>query len=169
MFPFLNGQREIRITRLQLLIQAPDHATIGEYIRVKCQKTRHRHRSIDNGYDDEDEIIEFDCVLASKYPGLYLGALDIQFKVPSMSLVHQNRDEFGRFSFPSEMCVEEVREAYILVKYEYIDGRKGGPGHKSWVMREQEDMTSQKRRRYDHWDDDMGGLDGEEVRMSPDL
>jgi hypothetical protein len=161
LFPFLNGHREIQIVRQQLLIQSPEYARTGEYIRVKYHKARHPHQ---NGFD-EDEIVEFDCVLAAKYPGLYHGALDLNFKVPSMS--SGGRDEFGYFSFPSELCVDEVREAYILVQYEYSGGRKGD-GHKNWAMREQEDIGS-KRRRYDHWDDGMGGLDGEEVRMAPDL
>jgi hypothetical protein len=44
MFPFLVGRREISIVRVQLLIQAPEDASIGEYIHVKYHHAKRSYR-----------------------------------------------------------------------------------------------------------------------------
>ncbi|PMD58002.1 uncharacterized protein K444DRAFT_664882 [Hyaloscypha bicolor E] len=101
MFPFLNGQREICIVRVQVLIRAPEHAGVGEYMRVL-----YRHSEIHPriGYKrDAEQHVEFDCVMQKEYPGLYRGMLDLKFNVPRMSLGYQREGQFGSFVFPKDV------------------------------------------------------------------
>jgi hypothetical protein len=181
MFPFLNGHREISIVRIQLLFRAPNHASVGEYIRLKYHKTKGHHHSAHHGHGNGHDIVEFDCVLAREYPGLYHGILNIKFKVPRMSVGYQREEEFGVISFPPELCDRgDIEEAYALVKYEYSGTREQDSGtreqdsgrHKDWIVRKPEAWSTPRRKKtleYDYTSEGMGGLDGEEVMYSTDL
>lgn len=175
MFPFLNGQREISIVRIQLLIRAPSHAEVGEYIHVQYRPNTHpSDLHYHHGYKDAaDQAVEFNCILARKYPGLYHGMLDIRFKVPRMSLGYQSEREFGSFVFPHDICEREDIEAYLLVKYEYSDGitkgRGAGDGGE-WTGGKASEGSRGKKRNLRHglWGEGMGGLDGQEAEASVD-
>ncbi|KAF4621569.1 hypothetical protein G7Y89_g14518 [Cudoniella acicularis] len=161
MFPFLNGHREISIVRIQLLIRAPSDAEIGDYIHVQYRASN-------------APALEFDCILASQYPGLYQGILDISFKVPRSSIGNPEGRDFGVFVFPHH---GDFEEAYALVQYEYSDSAAKGKG--ATRTREYSARTSKKdgnRNRHwrrplgrEQWNDGIGGLDGEEVEASVDL
>ena len=175
MFPLLNGGREICIVGLQVLIRAPKQVGVGEYLRVL-----YRHSEIHSevhsrvGYQrDEEQNVEFDCVVQREYPGLYRGVLDLKFKVPRVSVGYQREGQFGSFVFPKEVGEwGGVEDVYLLVKYEYsgevgkrkevgstlVRGKNGG----EWGR-------EKKRVGGGLWGGGRGGLDGEEVDANVDL
>lgn len=141
---------------------------------MKYHKAKGHHHGAHHGYSNGHDIVEFDCVLARKYPRLYHGTLDIKFKVPRMSVGYQREEEFGFISFPPELCDrEDIEEAYALVKYEYSGTREQDSGrHKDWIVQKPEAWSTPRRKKtleYDYTSEGMGGLDGEEVMYSTDL
>ena len=180
MFPFLNGHREISIVQIQLLIRAPSHAEVGEHIHAQYQhsKTHTSGLHYQSGYKEAaaNQAVEFDCVLARKYPGLYHGVLDSKFNVPRMSIGYQKDREFGAFVFSHDDCERgDIEEAYMLVKYEYSDSVTKGAGEagsKEWIVRKLKEGNENRRKRnlgLELWNERIGGLDGEEVEANIDL
>jgi len=108
MFPFLPGKKELLIDSLEIFFKAPEaepikHHTL-EFILHEINKCRN---------DDwvDDELMDIVCTVGSDYPGLYHGAIDINWG----PLDFEKDQDLGTFKFPKS--VGYVSKAFIIVKY----------------------------------------------------
>ncbi|HEX7835950.1 MAG TPA: hypothetical protein VF469_00735 [Kofleriaceae bacterium] len=107
MFRFLPGHRDVSITRLEVLFEAPDADPWRHHKVELCAGHRRgcKHESRDN-------MREFECVASAEWPGFYHGVLDLSVG----PLSWRERDLVGALRFhPSHGT---IRQLYIVCFYE---------------------------------------------------
>ncbi len=134
MFMFLPGHRDVSITRLEVLFEAPD-AEPGEHREVELV-IGHRHGC---KHAEREHVREFQCVASAEWPGRYRGVID--FHVGPLSW--RELELVGSLRFhPSHGT---IRDLYVVCSYETSErprawadlpvrrlrlGHSADPGHK---------------------------------------
>lgn len=106
MFPFLPGDREVGVQRLELWIAAKG-ASPSTHREVEFTSAHERGCAC----SEEDER-EFQCVGGEAWPGFYHGAVDVNVA----TLRGSELRHLGTFEF--EERVEDVTRAFLVVHYE---------------------------------------------------
>ncbi len=107
MFMFLPGHRDVTITRLEVLFDAPD-AEPGRHQKVEFV-SGHRHGCKHKGHDTVREI---ECVASAEWPGHYRGLLDLHVG----PLSGHEHDLVGALRF--HPAHGPVHDLYIVCDYE---------------------------------------------------
>ena len=108
MFPFLTGQREVRINRVDLFFEATG-AEPSAHQLVEFLAPRDGHTI---GELNRCDIREIDCVASAEWPGLYHGVLDIDLGPVSGS----SERALGLFRFAA--CPADVSRAFLFCHYQ---------------------------------------------------
>ncbi len=121
MFPFLTGQREVRVNRIDLFFEATGaersaHRLVEFFAPVDGHTT---------GKLDRCDIREIDCVASAEWPGLYHGVLDVELGPVSGSREH----DMGLFCFAT--CPGDVSRAFVLCHYETRESADAAAQHRS--------------------------------------
>ncbi|MET0453846.1 MAG: neuraminidase-like domain-containing protein [Mycobacterium sp.] len=103
MFPFLTGQREIRINRIELLFEAAG-AVPSAHQLVEFVDTR--------GEPDCGGIREIRCVASAEWPGLYHGVVDVDLGPLGGGIER----ELALFRFAG--CPSDVTRAFVFCHYQ---------------------------------------------------
>jgi len=134
MFMFLPGHRDVSITRLEVLFEAPD-AEPGEHREVELV-IGHRHGC---KHAEREHVREFQCVASAEWPGRYRGVVDLHVG----PLSWRELECVGSLRFhPSHGT---IRDLYVVCSYETSErprawadlpvrrlrhGHSADPGHK---------------------------------------
>jgi hypothetical protein len=112
MFLFLPGHRDVSITRLEVLFDAPD-AEPGRHQKVEFI-AGHRHGCTRRGHN---EVREIACVASAEWPGYYRGVLDVHIG----PLSEHEHDIAGALRFHTSRG--PVHDIYIVCNYEASESR----------------------------------------------
>ena len=160
MFPFLTGNCELRVTRLDLFIDT-GHATVREHILID-------YFSHDHVFASDcvcDTMKPVNCIATQDWPGVFHGVLRCNFS-PIGGDGHQ---EFGRFRFPVDL--RNIQDVYLLCRYEvfvkslphYEHHEKGWGRDYQHIHGEHGPGWEHHHREYDHthhWPHHQPGLGG---------
>jgi hypothetical protein len=111
MFPFLPGCRELSITRLVILFEAPGAVPSAHHM-VQFLTSRGTVPSGEERWQCEEQSI--DCIASAKWPCLYHGVLDVRVG----PLTASGPLELGTLRFPTE--VGEVARVFLFCGYEAL-------------------------------------------------
>ena len=107
MFMFLPGHRDVTITRIEVLFEAPD-AEPGEQRDVDFVFGHRRGCK----HADREQVVEIECVASAEWPGRYRGVLDVRVG----PLSWREHDLVGALRFhPSHGT---IRDLYVACSYE---------------------------------------------------
>jgi hypothetical protein len=107
MFMFLPGRRDVSITRMEFLFEAPD-AEPGRPFQVELV-TGHRRWCKHQGHSEERDVT---CIASTEWPGRYRGAVDVHVGPLSWG----ERDLIASLRFPASHGT--VRDLYVVCTYE---------------------------------------------------
>jgi len=124
MFPFLTGNREIRITDIDLFIET-DIAEVRHHLPIKYFTQDHIFTP--NEEDCSCETMKtMDCIVTPDWPGLYHGTMhckwgkileDGQPKYKFSPIGGDRIHQFGRFRFPRDT---KITGLWMLCRYEVV-------------------------------------------------
>ncbi len=108
MFPYLVGNRDLRINRLEILFEAPGADPSAQ--RVVEFLVGHK---IGHTHEDrcECEVQTIYCIASAEWPGLYHGVLDVQLGPLNRGGYH----DLGTFRFLSDSG--EISHAFLFCGY----------------------------------------------------
>jgi hypothetical protein len=109
MFPFLPGHRDVRVTQIELLLEAPGAEPSAHHPVEWVEAPRRGQR----------KVREFHCVASADWPGLYDGVVD---QVDLGPLSSSAEPEVGAFRLPTELG--DVARAFLLCHYEATEHRE---------------------------------------------
>ena len=114
MFLFLPGHRDVSLTRLEVLFEAPD-AEPGAHREVELV-IGHRHGC---KHAEREHVREFQCVASGEWPGRYRGVIDLHVG----PLSWRELELVGSLRFhPSHGT---IRDLYLVCSYETSERPRG--------------------------------------------
>jgi hypothetical protein len=141
MFPFMTGNHELRIKRLDLFIDTGS-ANVREHILVNYFAQDH------DFLDDAcvcDTMKPVNCIATPDWPHLYHGVLNCNFGPVEES----NENHFGRFRFPHDLT--SIRGIYLLCHYEiYVKPLPRDEHHEKGWGRDYQSLYGQFGPGWDH-------------------
>lgn len=105
MFPYLHGDRELQLRRIELYIAA-DGASPSTHREVEFVPAHEKHCS------HCEEEIEFQCIGGEQWPGFFHGVVDVE-----VSPLRGSREQhLGTFVF--EERIETITSAFLIAHYD---------------------------------------------------
>jgi hypothetical protein len=111
MFPYLTGNKKIRVSRLEVLFEAAGADPSAHHI-VEFFAEEHGQHGWEEMCDCDANSIA--CVADAKWPGLFHGVLDFDFGALNGSGPH----ELGVFKFPRD--IGEITDIYLFCGYRTV-------------------------------------------------
>ena len=141
MFPFMTGNHEIRITRLDLFVDTGG-AKVRENIVVNYYAQNH---DFANEGCVCDTMKPINCIATPDWPNLFHGVLDCNF-----GPIGGNGDhEFGRLRFPRDLM--NIQDIYLLCRYEvYVKPPPRNEHHEKGWGKDYQNMYGQFGPGWDH-------------------
>lgn len=109
MFPYLPGQRPVRMRRLELWFEAQGNGSIRNH---EIEFVPNRTCECDDGSEECCERYFLTCVASEDWPCLFHGVIEYPFPF----LCDEQQIKIGDFQFPE--CVGLVHRAYMVCSYE---------------------------------------------------